>query len=161
MTAAPPGAGYKLRKFVKRNKGPVWVAAAIALMLVAGTAVSTWQAVRAERQARISQAVSDFLRDDLLRSADPWFGRTKGTSVVSFLDAASKQLEGKFADEPLVEASIRHTLGSTYSHLGRYSEAEKHFKRCLEIRRDRLGNSHCEQPEIRDPQFQRLRLRTQ
>jgi tetratricopeptide (TPR) repeat protein len=147
VLAAPPSAGYKLRKFVKRNKAAVSAAAAIALLLVAGTAVSTWQAVRAnqardeaERQAGISQAVSDFLQDDLLGSADPWTGRAEGHTVVSFLDAASKRLEGKFADEPLIEASIRYTFGSTYHHLGRYSEAEKHLKRSLEIRRNQLGN---------------------
>ena len=144
VTAVPPSAGYKLRKFVKRNKGPISVVATIALLLVAGTAVSTWQAVRAtraraeaERQARVSQAVSDFLRDDLLGSADPWTGRAEGTSVVSFLNAASKQLEGKFADEPLIEASIRHTFGSTYLYFqqGQYDKAEPLLVKALENER--------------------------
>ena len=146
VTAAAPSAGYKLRKFIKRNKGPVSVAAVIGLLLVIGTAVSTWQAVRAnraraeaERQAKVAREVSDFLRNDLLGAADPWTGRSEGTSVASFLDAASKQLEGKFVDEPLVEASIRLTLGDTYLHLGRFDEAGRHLQRCLEIRNDRLG----------------------
>ncbi len=146
VEAAAPSAGYKLRKFVKRNKGPVSVAATIVFLLVAGTAISTWQALReaealaeAERQARLAQAVSDFLQDDLLRSADPWTGRSEGTSVTSFLDAASKRLEGRFAVEPLIESSIRLTLGDTYLHLGRYNEAEEHLQRCLEIRSERLG----------------------
>ncbi|MHC4461832.1 MAG: tetratricopeptide repeat protein [Planctomycetota bacterium] len=155
VSAGPPSVGYRLSKFVRRNRALVTSIAAVLVVLVAGIVVSTIFAIgqaharaEAERQARISQAVSDFLRDDLLGSADPWSGRSEGTSVISFLDAASKQLQGKFADEPLIEASIRRTFGSTYWHLGRYSEAEDHLKRSLEICRNRLGNEdfdtlHC------------------
>ncbi|MHC4072295.1 MAG: tetratricopeptide repeat protein, partial [Planctomycetota bacterium] len=147
LIAGPESSLYRLKKSIHRNRALVISIISILVVLVAGIAVSTVLAIsadrsraEAERQARISQAVSDFLRDDLLGSADPWSGRSEGTSVISFLDAASKQLEGKFADEPLIEASIRRTLGSTYWHLGRYSEAEKHLKRSLEVYRDRLGN---------------------
>ena len=148
LIAGPESTLYRLKKSMYRNRALVISIFSILAVLLAGIAVSTALAIsadrsraEAERQARISQAVSDFLCDDLLGSADPWSGRSEGTSVISFLDAASKQLEGKFAGEPLIEASIRLTLGSTYWHLGRYSEAEDHLKRSLEIRRDRLDNS--------------------
>jgi serine/threonine protein kinase len=49
VSAAAPSAGYKLRKFVQRNKGPMAAAAAIVVLLLAGTAISTWQAIRATR----------------------------------------------------------------------------------------------------------------
>jgi serine/threonine protein kinase/Flp pilus assembly protein TadD len=147
LIAGPESSLYRLRKSIHRNRALVISIFSILGVLIAGIVVSTALAIsadrsraEAERQGRISQAVSDFLRDDLLGSADPWTGRSEGTSVISFLDAASKQLEGKFTDEPLIEASIRRTFGSTYWHLGRYSEAEDHLKRSLEIRRDLLGN---------------------
>jgi len=147
LIAGPESTLYRLKKSMHRNRALVAGIFSVLLVLLAGIVVSTVLAIsadrargEAERQARISQAVSDFLRNDLLGSADPWSGRAEGHSVVSFLDAASKRLEGKFADEPLIEASIRYTFGSTYHHLGRYSEAEKHLRRCLEIRRDQLGN---------------------
>ncbi len=140
LIAGPESSLYRLKKSIHRNRTLMTGVAAVLAVLLAGIVVSTVFAVRAERQARIAQAVSDFLRNDLFGSADPWSGRTEGATVVSFLDAASKRLEGKFADEPLIEASIRHTFGSTYLHLGRYSEAENHLKRTLEIRKDRLGN---------------------
>ncbi|MBW8040732.1 MAG: serine/threonine protein kinase [Planctomycetes bacterium] len=144
LIAGPESTLYRLKKSIHRNRALVISIFSILAVLLAGIVVSMVFAVRAERQARISQAVSDFLRNDLLGSADPWSGRTEGATVVSFLDAASKRLEGKFADEPLIEASIRYTFGSTYHHLGRYSEAENHLRRCLEIRRDRLGNEDFE-----------------
>jgi len=47
VSATPPGAGYRFRKFARRNKTALRVATGIAAVLVAATAVSTWQAVRA------------------------------------------------------------------------------------------------------------------
>ena len=49
VEACPPSARYQLRKFAKKNRAALTTAAAIALLLVAGVAVSTWQAVRATR----------------------------------------------------------------------------------------------------------------
>jgi serine/threonine protein kinase/tetratricopeptide (TPR) repeat protein len=49
VQAGPPGAGYRLKKFVKRHQGKVLAAAAMLLMLLVGTGVSIWQAVRATR----------------------------------------------------------------------------------------------------------------
>ena len=47
VEACPPSATYRLRKFARKNRAALTTAAAIALLLVAGVAVSTWQAVRA------------------------------------------------------------------------------------------------------------------
>jgi eukaryotic-like serine/threonine-protein kinase len=49
VSATPPSAGYQFRKFARRNKAALRVAAAIAAVLVAATVVSTWQSVRATR----------------------------------------------------------------------------------------------------------------
>src|SRR5437762_10319699 len=49
VQACPPSAGYRLRKFVRRNKGPVIAVLVFFFSLVAGTAVASWQAVRATR----------------------------------------------------------------------------------------------------------------
>jgi serine/threonine protein kinase/tetratricopeptide (TPR) repeat protein len=51
VEAGPPSAGYRLRKFLKRHKGPVLAAAVLLLALLAGMAGTTWGLVRAE-QAR-------------------------------------------------------------------------------------------------------------
>ena len=44
VVAAPPGTLYRVRKFVRRNRGPVFAAAALLLVLVAGLAGTLWQA---------------------------------------------------------------------------------------------------------------------
>ena len=47
VEASPPSTTYRLRKFVRKHRTALGTAAAVMLLLVAGVAVSTWQAVRA------------------------------------------------------------------------------------------------------------------
>jgi len=158
LIAGPESRAYRLRKFVSRNRMLVGSVAAMLAMLIAAVIVSTAFAIKeaqaradalaagreAERQAKVSQAVSDFLRDDLLSSVDPYVTQGREVSVRSFLDAASQKLEGKFLAEPLVEASIRHTLGNTYRNIGEFDKAQMHLELAQKIRLDQLGEQHAE-----------------
>jgi tetratricopeptide (TPR) repeat protein len=69
VLAAAPTAGYRLGKFIQRNKGPAAAGAAIALLLLAGTALSTWQAVRATKAKRVAIAAV-LEKDQALDSAN-------------------------------------------------------------------------------------------
>ncbi|MCI0357757.1 MAG: serine/threonine protein kinase, partial [Planctomycetaceae bacterium] len=42
VIACPPSAGYRLRKFVRRNKGPVLAASLVAVALIGGIIGTTW-----------------------------------------------------------------------------------------------------------------------
>jgi len=142
LIAGPLTAVYRFKKFLRRNRALVTGIAAVLVVLIAGIAVSTVFAVRAERQAKISQAVNEFLKEDLIRSVDPHVAQGREVTVRSWLDAASQNIEGRFENEPLVEASIRETLGNTYRNLGDFEAAERHLKRVVQIHRDELGKEH-------------------
>jgi serine/threonine protein kinase/WD40 repeat protein len=47
VEACPPSAGYRLRKFARKHRNGLAVAASFALLLIAAAVVSGWQAVRA------------------------------------------------------------------------------------------------------------------
>src|SRR5262249_30043306 len=49
VLAVPPSAGYRLRTFARKHRAGLATAAALAALLLLGTAVSTWQAVRPTR----------------------------------------------------------------------------------------------------------------
>ncbi len=110
------------------------------------------EAAEARRQTAITEAVNAFLNDDLLAAVAPSARRGQGKDVTmrEVLDAAAERMDqgsklgGRFEAEPLVEASIRTTLGSTYSALGAYPAAEPHLRRALELRRRALGEEHRE-----------------
>ena len=56
VLACPPSAAYRLRKFVRRNKGPVAAVSLVFLALVAGIIGTTWGLIRAEKARRDAQA---------------------------------------------------------------------------------------------------------
>ncbi len=56
VEACPPSTGYRLRKFVWRNRGLVLAASIIFLLLLAGIAGTTWGLIRAERARKAEVA---------------------------------------------------------------------------------------------------------
>ena len=60
VLAGPPGRVYRVRKFVRRNRGLVTGAALVGAALLAGIAGTTYGLVQAEQRAGETQRVSDF-----------------------------------------------------------------------------------------------------
>jgi serine/threonine protein kinase len=164
VLAGPPGAVYKLRKLIRRHRLGVTAATVVALVLIVGSVATAWQAVRAtdaehlaqerwteaedaratvEREAAIARAVNDFLNKDVLTAASPK-GQPRDITMREVLDAASKGIEGRFADAPLVEGYVRMILGETYFELGVYDLAETHLVRSLDLQ---LAESGEEDPD--------------
>jgi serine/threonine protein kinase len=142
LIAGPESSLYRLKKSIHRNRALVTGIAAVLAVLVAGVIVSTVFAVRAGRQAKISQVVASFLTDELLKSVDPNHVKSMDVNVHSVLDAASKSLKGQFTGKPIFEASIREKLGRTYAKLGEYKAAEPHLERAYQIRKRAYGPEH-------------------
>ena len=59
------------------------------------------------------------------------------------LDESARKIdEGELAEQPVVEAAIRVTLGETYKALGIYEAAEGHLRAAQALRRKLLGDEH-------------------
>jgi hypothetical protein len=56
VEACPPTAGYKVRKFARKNRKLLATAAGFVVLLVLGVAGSAWQAVRATQAERVANA---------------------------------------------------------------------------------------------------------
>src|SRR5262249_22391358 len=56
VLAGPPGAGYRLRKFVWRHRRPVLAAALVLTALMAGLGGTTWGLIRANRAWQETEA---------------------------------------------------------------------------------------------------------
>jgi serine/threonine protein kinase/tetratricopeptide (TPR) repeat protein len=63
VEACRPTAGYRLQKFIRRNRGPVLAVSLVILALVTGIVGTAWEAVRAEegRQAEMERAEGERL----------------------------------------------------------------------------------------------------
>jgi serine/threonine protein kinase len=101
---------------------------------------------RAQVEAERFKAVSEFLRKDMLAQASVSNQPTRDSppdsdlKVRTALDRAAARIGDRFASQPLVEASIRQTIGETYQQLGLFSQARPHLERALELSRVILGD---------------------
>ena len=128
VSATPPSAGYQFRKFAQRHKAALRIAAAFVFVLVAATAISIWEAVRATRERdakelarKDEEAISTFL-SEVFQSPDPARdGRT--ITVAETLDHAVKKLETDLTAQPAQRARLQMALGNTYRALGLAREA--------------------------------------
>jgi non-specific serine/threonine protein kinase/serine/threonine-protein kinase len=143
LIAGPPGTGYKLKKFVRRNCMLVSGMAAVLLVLIVGVVVSTILAIGQSHARNKAQLVTNFLRSNVLGSASTIKGRE--ATVIDVLNAAVAKLdEGLFRDRPLIEARIRETLAWTYYDLGRYAVAAQHQKHVHRIYLEQFGENHVQ-----------------
>ncbi len=150
VAARQASAFYVLRKFARRHKRLVGMAAAATAAVVLGGAGTAWQAVRATRErnraqleARKAERVNNFLQS-MLSLADP--NRTGGQDVTvrDLLDRSALRVRDELSAEPELEAAVRMTMGESYRALGRYAEAESHLREALRIRRELYGREHVD-----------------
>ena len=50
----------------------------------------------------------------------------------------------QIARQPLTEATLRIAMGKTYIRRGNFSEAERQFRRAVQLHRRELGTDHLE-----------------
>jgi eukaryotic-like serine/threonine-protein kinase len=174
VMANPPSARYRLRKFVRKNRVPVSAAFLAILALLAGIVGTTVGLMRAEQARKIAvaaqeaeaeqrrtadeeraiaQAVNDFVQVDLLGQVD--IGNQPGgmgvdaprdpnIKVRTVLDRAARKIEGRFANQPRVEAAIRLTIAKAYLALGNSREFQRHVERSAALLTAHLGADHVD-----------------
>jgi non-specific serine/threonine protein kinase/serine/threonine-protein kinase len=156
--ASPPSQLYRLRKFVRRHRRGVAVGAAATVALAAFAVVMAVQAgiidrarVRAEREAGKARAVNAYLQEMLVAS-DPWAGGERDITVLEALDRSVASIGATFTGQPLLEAAVRQTLGTTYAGLGHLDQAVVQLDSALVLRRASLGPDH---PDVGETQRRR------
>jgi serine/threonine protein kinase len=150
VTAGPPSAAYRMRKFVRRHRAGVATAAALLTMLVVGLVATgalykreALQRARAERESAKVNAANDFM-SGMFGAIDPAVAKGRDITVREVLDKAATRAEKELSDQPEVEGSVREVLGEAYHHISRFPEAERQLRRALAVREQSLGP---EQPE--------------
>ncbi|MFQ5790537.1 MAG: tetratricopeptide repeat protein [Acidobacteriota bacterium] len=141
VMAGPPRTAYRVGKFVRRHRLGV-AGGAVVLMAIlvglTGTSIGLIRARRAEQKASAeaakAEAINEFLQETL-GSANPIEGRGRDVTVLEALETATAKIDAAFAEQPEVEAAVRHTIGLTYLRLGRYKDSERLLQSALRIQR--------------------------
>lgn len=145
VLARPPSAAYKLQKLMGRHRAVVFSAGAVALALVIGSGVATWQytlaegararavaeQLQAQMEADKSRQVAQFL-EDMLAGIDPAVARGRDTGLLrEILAKTESRIDAELTNQPEVAAELRNTVGGVYLALGDYNQAEASLQRAL------------------------------
>ena len=148
VEACPPSAWYRFSKYARRNRVALTTATLVGLALVAGTAVSLWQATNAraaaaEAQLRAdeSKQVIDYLAKDVFGATAPGKGRGRSVTLGELLDQADATVAERFRRQPLVEASVRMALAQSCFYLGDVDRSAQRAARAAELRMRQLAPS--------------------
>jgi len=152
VLAQKPGTGYRLRKFVMRNKLGVAAAAVLAASLVAGVGATLWQADIAHRHAVAAQAqaahaereegkarqrahraeaVRDFLGTTFITTRAGDGGAARVGDVMAAAAAGARS--GPLAEDPLAAADILLLTGTVRFNLDDYQRSREDLEQALEL----------------------------
>lgn len=112
-----------------------WVMAAVAALMIgiAGTGYQAFEARNQRDEARRQQAIATqtfrFLADDFLGRADPTLADSSRETVAEAARRASGDLEGRFADQPLIAGRLHLALARAFAARADYPEARRQFAR--------------------------------
>jgi non-specific serine/threonine protein kinase/serine/threonine-protein kinase len=148
VEAGPPGALYRLGKFVRRHRLGVGTAAAVLIALVlgvVGTSLGWVRALRAERraaqEAETAQQVSDFLVD-LFRVSRPGNVPADTITAPDILAQGAERIRSDLAGQPLIQARMMFTISGVYRSLDLQNEGLPLAEEAYRIRERELPADH-------------------
>jgi hypothetical protein len=123
--SGPPGAHVRVREVVRRHPLGAALVTGAAILLVGVTAGSITGLVRARQQEAIAQQQAKradqtrvFLLEDMLLKVAQAREDGRDTTVPELLDAASANLDERFADNPQLKLEVLQGLMKGYARVG-------------------------------------------
>lgn len=149
VSAQPPSAAYRVRKFVRRHRTGVAAAAAVVASLGVGAWAAARQARLAAAEREVALGVSGFL-EELFQASDPRVLQVQDTTrMIDFLDASADRIRTELAAQPRTRARMLLVLGLIYKNMGRTDRAEAPLREAVEANRAVYGDRH---PDLAEAQ---------
>jgi serine/threonine protein kinase/Tfp pilus assembly protein PilF len=139
--AHTPSTTYRARKYVRRHRVGVVLAATAVLLLLAFALTEAIQLRRIRRERDRADRISDFMTD-MFKVSDPSQARGNDIRVREVLDKASTQIRSGLAQDPLLQAQLMQVMGTVYKELGLFPQAESLTRQALAIRTQSLGKNN-------------------
>ena len=148
VTAREGARLYVVGRFVRRQRVLVAGAAALLVVIVAGSIGIAWQArealqqaQRAEREGQKATAVKDFLIDIFRQSSvqNPGGVEAKKVTAEQLLDVGAQRITAQLRDQPEVREELMDTLADLNDDLGRTDRAQALAADNLAEMRSRTG----------------------
>jgi eukaryotic-like serine/threonine-protein kinase len=145
VAAQPPSAAYRARKYVRRHRLGVVMAAA-GLLLLVGFAVAqafelrriSRERDRADRMRERADRISQFMTK-MFKVSNPSEARGNTVTAREILDQASQLIGSGLNNDPELRARLMGTMAQTYAGLGLYGRAQALSQQALDIEQPLLG----------------------
>jgi serine/threonine protein kinase len=150
VVAHPPSTAYRARKYIRRHRLGVSVAAIGVLLLTVFAGVRsvevqhiTQERDRATRERDRADRMTQFMTS-IFNVPDPISGNQRGNTITAreILDDASKEIGAGLNNEHELQAKMMFTLAQSYAGLGLYSHAQPLVEQAVRIQRRVLGPEH-------------------
>ncbi|HEV8041943.1 MAG TPA: serine/threonine-protein kinase [Bryobacteraceae bacterium] len=146
LEARPDTLGYRLRKFVRRNRRVLSAALAAGAIVAALVIFFVVRLARARTtelsEARRTHRIERFMLN-LFDGGDKAAGPSGSLQAVTLLDRGVESARTLRAD-PAVQADLYQTLGNMYQKLGKSDQADKLLRSALERRKSIAGPDNQE-----------------
>ncbi len=138
--------GYRLGKFLRRNRMQVAFAGLALVLLLAGIGGVLWKSREALREAERAMAVKSFLLS-LFDNNTPGAATDEVPSTRDLLARGVERVQVEMADEPLLRAEMLTTLGRIHNQLALYDAAEPLLRQALALERVNVGTDPLHQAD--------------
>ncbi|MEZ5465635.1 MAG: serine/threonine-protein kinase [Lysobacteraceae bacterium] len=129
VEAHPDSVGYRLRRFVGRNRLLSAAAILTLLAILGGSGVALWQAGKARQAAEDTEDINAFLLS-ILDDSNPYESGQELT-LGEAIDRAAFRLDSAYDDRPDIAVRIRLSLADSLYYRYRLDDAEAQYQKAL------------------------------
>jgi len=122
VLARPPTWAYRTRKYLRRHRLGVAVAATLVLLLAGFSVVQSMQLRVITRERDRVTRISEFMTD-MFQAADPTETSGREVTARTVLDRASADIRSGLHQDRETQAQLMHVMARSYVNLGLYRDA--------------------------------------
>jgi serine/threonine-protein kinase len=141
---------YQAKKFIRRHKTWVTVAALASVSLITFSLAmgilakrATAERIVAEQQRLAARKEADFLTS-IFDAATPDEAKGREVTARELLDSGAKRIDRELSAVPEAQATMLNDLGHAYTELGLYDQALPPIERAYALRQRALGSENLE-----------------
>ena len=141
VLARPANTVYRVRKYVRRHRAGVAIAAGILMLLATFGGIQVAELRRITRERDRADRITGFM-SLMFKVSDPSEARGNSITAREILDRASREIESGLTSDPELQAQMMGIMGQVYGNLGLYGRAHVLLARTLALRRKTLGEGN-------------------
>jgi eukaryotic-like serine/threonine-protein kinase len=158
VSAYPAGVGYRARKYTRRHRVGVTLAATGLVLLVSFATAQAVELRKIRQQRDRADRITQFMKG-IFKVPNPSEARGNTVTAREILDRAAQQISANLNKDPELQAELTETMAQTYTGLGLYGRAQDLTEHALSVERSLFGERNRKTLETESYLAQLLRAR--